>query len=176
MFVFVCSMFIFGIGIDGPSNTLIKPRVCLAASMRVCKTYLATTMTSQEDIYDSYIVPSSDAGEDYEQLPSQAQEAFRTEQRRKARAEAQREEMQQSPRRTPREEAVHTNERIAHPYEPLGAHESQDGDGLTSQPIKLIPKDPLPYDEVYARWLNAEHKLKNANKQLEEQHHKIILV
>ncbi|KAJ7015916.1 hypothetical protein C8F04DRAFT_1197817 [Mycena alexandri] len=154
-------------------------------------------MTSQEDIYDSYIVPSSDAGEDYEQLPSQAQEAFRTEQRRKARAEAQREEMQQSPRRTPREEAVHTNERIAHPYEPLGAldsqtdsqtwfdnlpgHESQDGDGLTSQPIKLIPKhepseDPLPYDEVYARWLNAEHKLKNANKQLEEQHHKIILV
>jgi hypothetical protein len=46
-------------------------------------------MTSQEeyDAYAAYLIPSSEAGSDYEQLPSQAQEIARTEDRRQHRME-----------------------------------------------------------------------------------------
>ncbi|KAJ7694978.1 hypothetical protein B0H14DRAFT_2650749 [Mycena olivaceomarginata] len=137
-------------------------------------------MTSQEeyDAYTAYLIPSSEAGSDYEQLPSQAQEIAQTEDRRRHRME---EELNSPKRATPRSSAVQSRDRTSIAFQPGGALDSQTdsqqyisnlldsqdigADVFESQPVS--PKhesseEELTYDELYTRCLRAEENLDRA--------------
>ncbi|KAJ7886576.1 hypothetical protein B0H14DRAFT_2563256 [Mycena olivaceomarginata] len=125
--------------------------------------------------------PSSEAGSDYEQLPSQAKEIARTEDRRRRRRE---EELNSPKRATPRSSAIQSRNRTSTAFQPGGALDSQtdsqqyihnligtsdiDGDVFESQLV--LPKksehesseEQPSYNELYTRCMRAEENLDKA--------------